>query len=308
MKKTARTMGLISAVVFALSSCSIQDYTIDLVSDALTGDQGSSVFLEENDPELVGDALPFAIKLYESLLVQNPGHPGLTLSIGSLYIMYANAFLQTPSLYLPPEDYDERVRMLARAKNLYLRGRDQMLDFLEDRYPGLENAIDSGEGLDRLLADFTTEDVPYAYWLAAGWFGAVSIDSFDMQLAFRIPALMEILDRAYGLDPDFNNAALDELYIQVYASIPEAMGGSRDLAEQSFSRAVTKQEGSSASPYVSLATSVAIPTQDLERFVSLLEQALAIDPDTNPDLRLLNTISQRRARWYLDNLEDYFIF
>jgi predicted anti-sigma-YlaC factor YlaD len=306
------------AAFLLLGACSIQDYAIEMVSDALTGDGSASVFLEENDPQLVGDALPFAIKLYETLLAENPGHPGLTLTTGSLYVMYANAFLQTPALYLPLERYDERIEYLERAKNLYLRGKDFMLEYLDGRYPGFAAALEGSADpagladgeipeLEEMLSKLDSEDVAYAYWLGAGWFGAVSIDSFDLALAFRIPSVLALLEQASQIEPEFNNGAIHELLIQVYASIPEGMGGSREKAVKSFSRAVEIQQGRSASPYVSLATSVALPAQDFDWFIELMNAALAIDPDDFPELRLMNTLSRQQARWYLDHIGDFFI-
>ena len=68
----------------------------------VSGSSGNDVFTKDNDPDFVGDALPFAIKFYESLLASVPNHQGLRLRTGSLYVMYANAFLQTPADMMPP--------------------------------------------------------------------------------------------------------------------------------------------------------------------------------------------------------------
>ena len=46
-----------------MTSCSINKMAIKAVSNALTGAGSSDVFTGDPDPELVGDALPFAIKM-----------------------------------------------------------------------------------------------------------------------------------------------------------------------------------------------------------------------------------------------------
>ena len=51
---------------------------------------------------------------------------------------------------------------------------------------------------------------------------------------------------------------------------------------------------------------VAVAQQDADEFRSLLEQALAIDPDADLPNRLLNLISQARARWLLQEIDEYF--
>ena len=89
-------LGLLSLLLL-LASCSINKMAMRSVSDALTGSGSADVFTGDSDPELVGDALPFAIKMYEALLAQNPDHQGLLLTTGSLFVMYANAFVQGPA-------------------------------------------------------------------------------------------------------------------------------------------------------------------------------------------------------------------
>lgn len=295
------------SVIVLLSGCSIQKYAMDMISDAVTSSEGASVFTSDNDPQLIADAMPFAIKFYESLLAQNPGHSGLVLTTGSLYVMYANAFIQTPTLYMPPEDYRQQQSDLKRARNLYLRGSGFFSDYLEGRHPGFSDALSNPDDMDAVLGDFSADDVPYAYWYCAGLFGAISVDSFDFSLTLKIPVLMKILNTAYALDPTFNDGALDELYIQVYAAIPESLGGSREKATEAYVRVMDIQQGRTASPYISYALAVVIPRQDRELFIDLMNKALAVDVDAYPEYRLLNTISQTKARWYLDHIDDYFL-
>ena len=47
--------------------------------------------------------------------------------------------------------------------------------------------------------------------------------------------------------------------------------------------------------------------QDLKEFDILLERALAIDPDAQPEMRLVNLIMQRRARWLMSKRDELFL-
>ncbi len=297
----------IVAVLLLISACSVQQMAVNMISDALTGSGNNEVFLGDDDPQMVADSLPFAIKLYESLLQMNPYHRGLRLTTGSLYIMYANAFIQTPANMSGPGAYEKKYEYLLRAKKLYLRGRDMLSSYMETKYPGFSSVIGVEGDLNLLLSSLEAEDVEFFYWIGAAWFAAISIDSFDLNLSFRIPAVVALLERAHELDPDFNNGSLDELFIQMYAAIPESMGGSQEKAVASFERAIELQGGTSAGPYLSFATAVALPRQDLEMFTDLMNQALAIDADQYPEILLLNILAQKQARWYMDNLEEFFI-
>ncbi len=297
----------ISIVLFIciLSSCSINKMAINAVSNALTSQGSGSVFTGDNDPELVGDAIPFAIKMYEVLLSQNPDHEGLITMTGSLFVMYANAFVQGPADQLPQNAYAEKEIERLRAKNLYLRGAKILEDGFEKKYPGISAA--DMEQLKTYLPKLKKEDVASLYWYVAANLSAYSITPFDLALGQRLPQLKALIDRAYELDPDFNSGALDDFYVLFYSSVPEAMGGNKALAEEHFLKAVEKSNGLSAGPYVSVAASICVSAQDYPRFKEYLNKALAVDVDVNPDIRLMNILSQRKARYLLSTAPQLFI-
>jgi predicted anti-sigma-YlaC factor YlaD len=296
---------LVMAVL--LGSCSIQEMAMDSVADMLGGSAaGGSAFTRDDDPKLVGDALPFAMKLYETLLDSSPDHPGLLMATGQLFVMYSNAYVQTPADMLPEWEYEKQEEMYARAKSLYLRGRNYLFRGIEANHPGFLEALETGE-LEPILVEMTEEDVPFLYWAAAGWFAAIAINVFDLEMTLQIPKAKGLMDRAYELDPDFGNGTIDDFYILFYASMPADMGGSVEKARYHFDRAVELSGGTNPSPYLSLATTLAIADQDVEEFIDLLTTALEIDVDEDPDNRLANVIAQQKARWYLENIDRFFL-
>ena len=310
MKKNLKrvSLGLLCLLLF-LTSCSINRMAINAVSNALTGTGSADVFTSDPDPELVGAAMPFAIKMYETLLSQNPNHQGLLLTTGSLFIMYANAFVQGPAGKLDSIDYfEERIAAFDRAKQLYLRGHAILMSALDKKYPGFSSATVQDGSKQEFLRRVRKDDVPLLYWAVAGGLAAYSIDIFDFELGLKIPEWSAMMARAYELYPDFSNGAINEFYILFYGSLPENMGGDRAKAEIHFQRALEKTNFLSASAYVSFAQAVAVPAQDYEAFRENLSKALAIDPDENPSTRLLNILAQRRARFLLENADEFFSF
>ncbi|MCX6557929.1 MAG: TRAP transporter TatT component family protein [Candidatus Aminicenantes bacterium] len=287
-------------------ACSIKKFAMNQVANALTGPSSSTVFSGDDDPELVGDALPFAIKMYESLMVANPGHLGLKLKTGSLYIMYANAFLQSPALMLPASEFKLQEFNYQRAKKLYLRGRDIILSALEHKYPGFKQNLQK-KLYAQTLAATDKKDVPLLYWAGAGWLGAYAIDPFDMDLGMTLPAAAALMNRVLELEADYSGGAIHEFYILYYGSLPDYMGGSLQKAREHFEKAIAISAGKSATPYISLATTVAVKEQNLEEFRSLLKQALAIDPDNDPENRLVNILNQRKALWLSEHADDFFL-
>ena len=307
MKKPfiATSLALIAVIIFS-PACSLKKLAMNQVANALTTPTSSTVFSGDNDPELVGDALPFAIKLYESLMASAPGHLGLKLQTGSLYIMYANAFLQTPALMLPESYYKKQEFNYQRAKNLYLRGRDIILSALEQKYPGFRENLQK-KSYARALARTSRKDVPLLYWAGAGWLGAYAIDPFDMDLGVTLPAAAALMNRVLELEENYAGGAIHEFYILYYGSLPDYMGGSVEKARDHFKKAVAISAGRSSTPYISLATTASVKEQNLAEFKSLLKQALAIDPDIDPENRLLSILNRRKANWLIEHAEDFFL-
>ncbi|MDR2597193.1 MAG: TRAP transporter TatT component family protein, partial [Treponema sp.] len=290
------------------SSCSINKLAINAVSNALTGSGSSDVFTSDSDPKLVGDALPFAIKMYEALLSVNPGHHGLMVTTGSLFVMYSNAYVHGPAEMLPSDKWQEREAEMDRAKKLYLRGHEILYDALDSKFNGFRKASVTDGSLEPILQKCKKEDAGLLYWAVAGGMAAYSIDVFDFELSGNIPNWTAMIQRAYELDPDYGGASLDEFFIIFYSSLPEMMGGDKEKAQRHFRRALEKTNGNSTSAYISYAQSISVPAQDYDTFTECLEKALAVDPNADPSVRLMTIINQKKARWLLDNAYNFFSF
>jgi predicted anti-sigma-YlaC factor YlaD len=292
----------------ALLSCSINKLAMNAVADALTGEGSSDVFTGDPDPQLVGDSIPFAIKMYESLLSANPDHQGLMLTTGSLFVMYANAFVQGPAEMLPRSEWEEREAALARSKQLYLRGYGILYDALEKKFSGFKKANVEKGTIQPLLQKCKKTDVSLLYWAVAGGLSAYSIDILDYELSANIPQWSAMIQRAYELDPNYSTAALDEFFILYYASLPELLGGDIERAEYHYKLALEKTGGNSAGAYVSYAQAICVPAQNYDAFKDCLEKAIAIDPNKDTSTRLVNIITQKKARWLLENAWTLFSF
>ncbi len=299
-------IAVVLITLFSAAACSVNRLAVRAVANALTAEGGTVVFTGDDDPELVAGALPFAIKMYESLLAEDPDHEGLILATGSLFVMYANAFVQGPAEALPRDRFAERKAQIERAGRLYQRGRDILAGGLERKHRGFAAAYREGK-LEAVLGRMEKEDVPLLYWTAAATLAAFSLNPFDVQLSVRVPEAQALMARAYALDPDFGGGAIDDFYVSFYGSLPESLGGNKALARKHFELAVQKTAGKAAGPFVSYAQAVSVPEQDYAGFRKLLERALAVDADAVPANRLANILAQRRARHLLETADELFL-
>ena len=127
------------ALLVVSPGCSIRKLAVIGLADSLAA-AGDS-FASDDDPELVRDALPFALKTMESLLVEVPRHGGLLLATCQGFTQYAYGFIQVDADLLEPTDYRGSVALRERALGLFLRARAYGLQGLELETPGISEEV-----------------------------------------------------------------------------------------------------------------------------------------------------------------------
>jgi|WetSurMetagenome_2_1015567.scaffolds.fasta_scaffold00476_4 predicted anti-sigma-YlaC factor YlaD len=305
-RKNKFVISLLSILTaFIVSGC-VGKIATNLVAGALSKDSGSTVFSGDDDPELVGDALPFAIKLYESLLVSSPKNPALLLAAGKSLCMYAYAFVQTPADQMSYNDLAEKEEMLARAKHLYLRGRDDVLKAISLRHQHFADNIAKGD-FTSAFKGMTTKDTSYLYWAGMSWMAAFTADKSDVGLMVDIPKAVACVRKTMELCDGYGEGAAHEFFISYYGAMPAAMGGSEEKAREHFALALKYSKGTRISPYLALASTVCVHDQNLREFKSLLDTALKVNINRSPGNRLVNILNQQKARWLLDHSDDFFL-
>jgi tetratricopeptide (TPR) repeat protein len=298
-----RPAALAAAVCFTAGCGAIRTSAIKSVANTLS--EGGTTFTSHNDPELIEGALPFALTLYESLLDSIPTHEPLLTATCAAYTQYAFGFVQVHAEETQFDDYEKSKHFTERALNLSLRGRDFCWRGLEVRFKGAAAQLKRDPAA--AVAGAQKSQVELLYWSAASLGAAISLGGIDHpELLIDWPVVRALGERALALDDGWGNGAIHELLMTV-ESQGDALGGSEERARQHFARAIEIQKGLSASPYLSLALGLVKSKQDRREFEQLLQRALAIDPGKDPDHRLLTLITQKRARLFLDHVDDLFL-
>ena len=128
-------VGAVLVLALALGGCSIKTMAINTLGNALS--EGTSGFAKDDDPELIRDAVPFALKTIETLIDSSPKHKGLLTAACSGFTQYGYAFIQQEADYIEAQDLDRATAMRTRAKKMYLRALDYGLRAFEVDDPGL---------------------------------------------------------------------------------------------------------------------------------------------------------------------------
>lgn len=305
MKRIILIILVIIVLYILLTGCSINKLAVKMVADMLSGED-STVFTGDEDPELIGEALPFALKLYESLLEADPDNTNLLLATGKAFCLYSFAYIQTPAEMLPDEEYEKQQKMLMRAKKLYLRARKYLFHALSLENPDFTDVFEQDEPEKAFLL-IKEDDLPFLYWAGTAWMAAITTDPFDVSLMVTLHDAVMFIEKVIEIDDAYDDGGAHELLVSYYGSLPEGMGGSEEKARFHYNKTIEYSNGQKASPHLALATSVCITKQYKDEFNVLLDKVSKIEIDEPSEFRLFNILAQEKAAWFLEHIDDFFI-
>ncbi len=275
------------------------------VAGAFAGEAAASVYAEDDDPELVRAALPFALKTLEMVVRQDPRNARACLAAARGFVSYAHAFVEADADRVADEDIHTARRLRRRAAKLYRRGRDYALRGLDLRHPGFSGRL-GAEKIRAALDEAGPEDVGLLYWMGLGWAGMISCRRGEMDMVADLPLAAEVMERVLELDETYEDGGAHEFFI-AYDASQAPRRGALENAEKHFHRAVEISGGRIGTVYVTYAEAVAVRRQDADLFRAMLEKVRAIDVDADPEHRLLNVLARERAEWLLGRMGELFV-
>ena len=295
-------LALAATLVVSLGGCSIRRTAVNKIGDALAN-TGSN-FAADDDPELVGQAIPFGLKTMEGLLEEAPRHEGLLLAAASGFVQYAYGWVQMEADVVEATNLARATELRGRAQKLYLRAREYGLRGLELDAPGLRPALQ--RDAKAALAGTKRKHVPLLYWTAMAWAGAIALKVNDSELSADQPVVEALARRALELDPCWGLGSIHEFFVS-WECARSTIGGSLERAREHYAADLGCAQGRRAFAYVVFAESVSVAKQDKAQFRELLEQALAVDVSRKDDQRLANLLAHKRARWQLGRVDELFV-
>jgi predicted anti-sigma-YlaC factor YlaD len=285
-----------------ICGCSPRTYVVHKVADAVS--YGGEGFATDDDPELVRDSLPFALKAMESLLDRQPDHRGLLTSLALGFTQYSAAFVWQDAVEASDPEVSRAGR--ERARRFYLRAREYGLRGLSVGQPEFRKEFATDP--ERSASKMEREDVPLLFWTGVSWSLAISAAQDDPEMLGDLPRSEILMRRALALREDFDGGAIHEYFIAFEGGRSEAMGGSAAKARRHFERAMQISGGRRISPLVTMAETVSVRAQDRKEFLELLDRALSFDARGGaPEYRLANLVTQRKARWLKRRVDELFL-
>ncbi len=283
----SRKSGIVLGLAFLMvSGCS------SLISGAKQqlAEDISATILAQDDPVMVGRAIPAYLIMVSSLVRGDPENPALLASASRLYGAYASAF-----------DSDEQSRRLMASQSLDYARQAMCLRIPTLCRLGEEQLAAFQQHL--LLVD--VEDADVLFLLGSAWAGWLQANSADWNAVAELPRIQAIIERVIVLRPEIENGDAYVYQGVIRALLPPAMGGKPELARASFEEAITLSGGSNLMAKVLFAEKYARLVFDQPLHDRLLKEVIDT-PEGRNGHTLINAIAKARARVLLDESPEYF--
>lgn len=288
-------------LILLLTSCSLKKYAINRAGDALAGT--GDTFASDDDPDLIRAAVPFSLKLIESLLAESPRHEGLLLAAARGFTQYSYAFVQEDADEIEDTDRTRATALRARAAKLYVRARNYGLRGLEVKHKDFTARLKANP--KDAVRELKKSDVEMMYWTTLAWAAALSA-SHDFTMLPEIPRFEALCDRVLELDETFEEGAIHTFLITYEMSRLNPKPDRLAIAKDHFDRNMALAGEHQAGPLVTYAENVLVAQKDKAGFQEMLRRALRVDVNKWPEHRQLNLVMQRRARWLLSRTDKLF--
>ena len=257
----------------------------------------------QQKPEWAKGGYHYYVGRIEKKLLRSPDDPVLLQKGCEALTQYTFGFIMEEADRLMTIDYNGGKELYSQANEHFNQAveygnKSLMLKF--EKYNGwISNQSD-------LTPKFNDEDVPNLFWTAAAYGGAIKSSRGNPEWVILLPRVGQLLETALTIDSNWNKGAIYSAMISYTMSRPDPPNKKESIAEDFFKKAVIASNGLDLGPYVTLAESVMISTQNRNEFTNLLYKALNIDMKADPDLALANQINRNRAQWLMDNIDEFF--
>jgi len=246
---------------------------------------------KQSDLRVIREGMPAYLLLMDGMVEAWSDNDRLLLSAARGYASFASAFID--------DEDKEYARVLHRKAKVYALKSLELRGFKALHSKSMDDFQNGLKALDK-------KDLPYIFWAASCWGGWVSLNLDSMAALAELPRVEAMMRRALELDAGFYYGG-PHLFLGIwYASQPRIAGGNLNLARDHFLKALEFGQGRFLMTDVYYAKYYARKAFDRDLFTATLKKVLATPADIKPELTLLNTVAQHKAKDMLNRVDDYF--
>lgn len=261
---------------------------------SITDDFGNNLkqaILNNDDPQLVVEAIPSYLLLQESLLVNDPDNLTLLANTANLYSSYSA---------LSKDLNDKRKQHLSQKAFTYSL---QSACLYKQNYCALNKK--NYDEFTQIIDQSETGDLDTLYSLGKHWANWVKSNRSDWNAVAQLAQVKYIINYVINKNNTYKEGEA-YLYMAVLESIvPPALGGKPDVAKQHFEKALQLSNNKNLMFKVLYAKHYARMMFDRELHDSLLN-AVTHAKITDKSLTLHNVLAQQQAKNLLQSADDYF--
>jgi hypothetical protein len=268
-----------------------------LSSQKIMTEKAPSLFREvalsanrQSDVALVRQGIPSYLMLIDGIIRSNPGSKELLLSGAQAYAAYASV--------LEEDEQDRASPLRETAKNYALEALELTLPFQGVRDKPLDV-------FRKKLEQVSGKEVPTLFWVGNIW-GSWIAGAESPEAMADLPWVEALFERVLQLDPGYYYGGAHLFMGIVLSARPEQFGGNLKRAEEHFQKARAYGKGKFLMTDVYYAQYYARQTLNRDLFVNTLKSVLQSPADIEPDLTLVNTLAQRKARKLLERTDEFF--
>lgn len=254
------------------------------------GDNLSSAFLSQDDPELVRAAMPSYMLLLDSFLQGEENNPAILESAATMYASYGSVFADQP----------------VQAKRLTRRARDyaeqaMCLNYSEScGWNDLPYA-----GFVESLATVDSKHAESLYTYGFAYLAYIRAHADDYNALAELPQAEAVMTRYIEISGAAAQSSAHN-YLGILKTVrPPALGGKQEEARADFDTAIAKSGGRDLSPKLEMLKGIARMLYDRELNDQLCDEILVANPYAD-GFTLTNVMAQQEASALCAEAEDYF--
>ncbi len=291
------------------AGCSMTKLAVSTQAEIM--EKASPTIEEQTDYEFARTGIPGNLIQTEGLLRVSPDDPHLLLLAAWGFASYAYGFVEDDKERAEEKgDLDAADQARARARAMYLKGRDFGLRLLELETPKLKDVLQRDpDALKKFLTEELKdpEDAPALFWTGYAWGSAIGVSRDDPTLIADLALASTLVERSVELDEKYYNAAGHVFLGVVNSSRGASVGGNPELGKQHFERALALTGRKALLAHVNYAQYYAVQSQNRKLFDALLNEVVNAPIPEHTTLALPNTIAHRRAVRLLRRGDDLIL-